>query len=133
MPSQRASVVALAVTITLLFLAGFREYFTTLAILGCITWLVAAVGLPRTNLYDRLLGLGRGRLIILLLILALAVRWVLLLQENPGDTMAGSGEVVMLGERLLAGDIPYKDFPVRKPPMYLFVSGGIVAAMGPST
>ena len=132
-PSQRASVVALVVTVALLLLAGVWEYFTTLAILACITWLVAAVGLPRTNLYDRLLDLGRGQLIILLLILPLAVRWVLLLQENPGDTMDGAGEVVMRGERLLAGDIPYKDFPVRKPPMYLFVSGVIVPAMGPST
>ena len=132
-PSQRATVVALAVTIAILFLAGVWEYFTTLAILACITWLVAAVGLPRTDLYDRLLGLGRGRLIILLLILALAVRWVLLLQENPAGTMAGAGEVAMRGERLIAGDIPYMDFPVRKPPMYLFMSGGIVAAMGTST
>jgi len=132
-PSQRASVVALVVTVALLLLAGVWEYFTTLAILACITWLVAAVGLPRTDLYDRLLGLGRGRLILLLLVLALAVRWVLLLQENPGDTMAGAGEVAMRGELLISGDIPYQDFPVRKPPMYLFMSGGIVGAMGTST
>ncbi len=47
--------------------------------------------------------------------------------------MAGAGVVAMRGDRSIAGDIPYKDFPVRKPPMHLFMSGGIVAAMGTST
>ncbi len=109
------------------------EYFTTLAIIACITWLIAAIGLPRTDLYDRLLGLGRRRLVLILLVLALAVRWVLLLQENPGGTLAGAGEVSLRGELLMAGEIPYKDFMVRKPPMYLYMSGGIIGLMGTST
>jgi hypothetical protein len=131
-PSQRASMVALVLTVLLILLAATWEYFTTLAILSCITWLVAAIGLPRTGLYDRLLGLGRRRLVLALLVLALAVRWILLLQSNPADTLAGAGEVAMRGERLLSGEIPYQDFPVRKPPMYLYMGGGIVSLMGTS-
>ncbi len=132
-PSQRSSLIALAVTIILLFLGGLWEYFTTLAIIACFTWLIAAIGLPRTDLYPRLLGLGRRRLVLILLVLALAVRWALLLRENPLDSLAGAGEVSMRGEMLLAGDVPYKEFPVRKPPMYLYMSGGIVGLMGTST
>ncbi len=131
-PGERTAIAGLVVTIALLVVAGVWEYFTTLALAACATWLVAAVGLPRSPLYDRLLSLGRGRLVLLVLILALAVRWVMLLQENPGGTMAGAGEVSMRGERLLAGDVPYQDFPVRKPPMYLYMCGGIVGLMGTS-
>jgi 4-amino-4-deoxy-L-arabinose transferase-like glycosyltransferase len=132
MPSERSTLAGLVITVALIMAAALWEYFTTLALIACASWLVAAVGLPRSSMPERLMGMGWGRLTLLLLLVALLLRWMLLFQNSPGVTLGGAEELAMRGDLLVEGKVPYEDFPVRKPPMYLFLGGGIASLFGKS-
>ena len=116
----------------MMVVAAVWEYFTTIALVALAAWLIAAAGMPRARLIQRLASLDRWTLFLLVLIIALALRWLMLLQDSSFITAGGAEEMAMRGNMLVEGMVPYQDFPVRKPPMYLYLGGGIAAGFGES-
>jgi hypothetical protein len=128
----RVTYAVLALLLALLALMALWEYLTTLYLLAIVAWLVLAGGLLATDIPKRLLAMEPIKLLMVLFLGALAVRSLMLLQ---GDVITRDIEMFAgRGQLYLDGAVPYtSDFGVNKPPAYLYLAGGMAAAVGPWT
>ncbi len=126
----RLTYAMLAILITLLVLMALWEYLTSLYLLAIVAWLVLAGGLLATDIPKRLLAMEPIKLLLVLFLGALALRFMMLLQ---GEVITRDIEMfVERGELYLDGAVPYtSDFGINKPPAYLYLAGGMTAAVGP--
>ena len=127
-----ATYAALAALVALTVLLSVWEWLTSLYVALGACWVVLAAGLVRTGLPDRLVRLDARRRLLAVALVALAMRWLPLLQ---GEVLTRDLEMmVRRGERYLDGETPFTEgFGVNKPPAYLYLASALVAAVGPDT
>lgn len=112
-------------------LVAVWEYYAVLYFLMLVAWLVAAGGLGATPLLRRLSRADGLRLSLAVFGVALAWRFLMLLQEDvlTNDLLSFVGR----GQSYLHGAVPYtEDFQVRKPPAYLLLAAGMGMSAGPT-
>ena len=127
-----ASYAALAALVAITVLLSAWQWLTSLYVALGACWVVLAAGLVRTGLPDRLVRLDARRRLLAVALVALAMRWLPLLQ---GEVLTRDLEMMaQRGERYLDGETPFTDgFGVNKPPAYLYLASALVAAVGPDT
>jgi hypothetical protein len=107
------------------------EYLTSLYMLMAVAWLVVAGGLAATPLFRRVSAVDGLRLSLLVFGVALAWRYLMLMQDGviTNDVVSFASR----GQAYLHGAVPYTDdFQVRKPPAYLLLAAGMGVTVGPS-
>jgi hypothetical protein len=110
--------IALAALLALTATMALWEYSAGIYYVTVVAWLVVAAGLATTPLFRRMSKLDGLRLTTIVLLAALAIRFLMLFQDAilTNDIVA----FVTRGQRYLDGGIPYtEDFQVNKPPAYL--------------
>ncbi len=123
--------IALAALLALTATMALWEYSAGIYYVTVVAWLVVAAGLATTPLFRRMSKLDGLRLTTIVLLAALAIRFLMLFQDAilTNDIVA----FVTRGQRYLDGGIPYtEDFQVNKPPAYLLLAAGMGATVGPS-
>jgi hypothetical protein len=107
------------------------EYLMSLYFLMVVTWLLVAAGLASTPLFRRLSRLDGVRMTMLVLGVAMAWRFLMLVTDQvlTNDIVSFVGR----GQAYLHGAMPYTEgFSVNKPPAYLYLAAGMGASVGPT-
>ena len=127
---QAVTYAALGALVAITILLSAWQWLTSLYVALGACWVVLAAGLVRTGLPDRLVRLDMRWRLVVVALAALAMRWLPLLQSEVLTTDVES--MALRGHRYLDGATPFThDFEVNKPPAYLYLASGLVAAVGP--
>jgi hypothetical protein len=128
--SPKVTYAMLGALLVLTILMAVWEYLTSLYLLALVAWLAVAGGLMATGIPRRLAGMDPLRLLLLIFLGTLALRFVMLFQDA---VITRDIEMfVQRGRLYLDGAVPYtEDFAVNKPPSYLYLAGGLAATVGP--
>ena len=114
-----------AASLLLIMILGFYMLFYALALLS---FLFMVPLLKDTRLFGKMNRLQIPVFLLLLFLLGFGLRGMMLHQ----DEVITNDMTLMVerSENAIDGDIPYKDFPVNKPPLYLYLAYFVGATFG---
>lgn len=123
--SFQIAILAIIYMIPTIYLA-FIAYSVVVYVLLILAFLSTGITVWRWNVKPSDLC----RYALLIFILALCLRSIMLYQSQiiTKDMIV----YVNRGHNLVSGQIPYRDFTVHKPPMYLYLGAGLVLTLGTS-
>ncbi len=112
-------------SLVLIAVLGFYMLFYALAL---FSFLFLAPILQKTSFFRRLNTLPYFRLLLALYAIAFVLRAMMLYQDQVITN--DMSLMVWRSQQSIAGEAPYKDFPVNKPPLYLYLAHFIGASFG---
>ena len=128
--------IPLAVTAILLLLALFNLSLWTRGwanfqfsyLIVAVTFILFGFAFYGSSFYQRFVRLPLIWQFLIIFVLAFSLR-ALFLPHSPALS-EDIWRITRRADHLLAGDIPYKDFDVKKPPLYIYMIGGLGYVFG---